>query len=132
MNAIKEYFGTAFGAKKAIMAGVDLIFISHTAGLAAEAAREIEKAVESGEIPISRIDDAVERILAYKKRHASPNVDTGKKIRKRTGAVCKVTLSRQHTVYKPEKRVWPSAGKKSCIFKLLCLSFHFGLQPLNG
>lgn len=79
MNAIKEYFGTAFGAKKAIMAGADLIFISHTAGLAAEAAREIEKAVETGEIPMSRIDDAVERILAYKKRYASPHADTGKK-----------------------------------------------------
>ena len=82
MNAIKDYFGTALGAKKAIMAGVDLIFISHTAGLAAEAAREIEKAVESGEIPMSRIDDAVERILTYKKRYGSPNGDTGKKSQK--------------------------------------------------
>ncbi len=85
MNAIKEYFGTAFGAKKAIMAGVDLIFISHTASLAAEAAREIEKAVESGEISISRIDDAVERILAYKKRYASPDSEGEKKSQKEPG-----------------------------------------------
>ncbi|WP_186802657.1 beta-N-acetylhexosaminidase [Lacrimispora celerecrescens] len=89
MNAIKEYFGTATGAKKAIMAGVDLVFISHTASLAAEAAREIERAVESGEIPISRIDDAVERILAYKKRYAAPNANEGKKSLKEAGEFVK-------------------------------------------
>ncbi|WP_313155791.1 beta-N-acetylhexosaminidase [Lacrimispora sp.] len=89
MNAIKEYFGTASGARKAIMAGVDLIFISHTAGLAAEAAREIEQAVESGEIPISRIDDAVERILSYKKRYAAPDADVGKKSLKEPGEFVK-------------------------------------------
>ncbi|WP_024345562.1 beta-N-acetylhexosaminidase [Lacrimispora indolis] len=89
MNAIKEYFGTALGAKKAIMAGVDLLFISHTADLAAEAAREIEKAVESGEIPMSRIDDAVERILAYKRRYGSTNTDIGKKSQKDPGKFVK-------------------------------------------
>lgn len=72
MNAIKEYFGTAVGAKNAIKAGVDMIFISHTANLVVEAVKEIEKAVESGEIPMSRIDDAVRKILTYKKIYANP------------------------------------------------------------
>jgi len=88
-KAIKEYFGTASGAKNAIKAGVDLVLISHTAGLAAEAAREIERAVESGEIPISRIDDAVERILAYKRRYAVPNAASGKKSLKEPGKFIK-------------------------------------------
>lgn len=74
MNAIKEYFGTAIGAKNAIKAGVDLVFISHTAQIAKDAVLEIEKAVESGEIPISRIDDAVMRILALKERYTGISI----------------------------------------------------------
>lgn len=78
MNAIKEYFGTAVGAKNAIKAGVDMIFISHTANLVVEAVKEIEKAVESGEIPMSRIDDAVNKILTYKKNYANPKKEIQK------------------------------------------------------
>ncbi len=75
MNAIKEYFGTAVGAKNAIKAGVDMIFISHTASLVVEAIKEIEEAVISGEIPISRIDDAVRRIITYKEIYANTKTD---------------------------------------------------------
>lgn len=78
MNAIKEYFGTAIGAKNAIKAGVDMIFISHTASLVVEAVKEIEKAVTSGEIPMSRIDDAVRKILTYKEIYADQKKDKRK------------------------------------------------------
>lgn len=73
MDAIKKYYGTVQGAKKAVKAGVDLIFISHTAQRAKEAVLAIEQAVESGEIPLARIDEAVEKILKFKKLYASQN-----------------------------------------------------------
>lgn len=67
MDAIKKYYGTVQGAKNAVKAGVDLIFISHTAQTAKEAVLAIEEAVEWGEIPLARIDEAVGRILKFKK-----------------------------------------------------------------
>lgn len=72
MKAIKEFYGTAVGAKNAVKAGVDLIFISHTAQRAREAASEIERAVEGGEIPMERIDEAVQKILYYKGKYVLP------------------------------------------------------------
>lgn len=72
MNAIKEYFGTPSGVKNAIKAGVDLVFVSHTAATAKQSILELEKAVETGEIPMSRIDDAVKKILHFKSIYAQP------------------------------------------------------------
>lgn len=72
MNAIKTCYGIENGAKIAVKAGVDLIFISHTAEAAKAAILEIERAVESGEIPRERIDEAVQRILEFKETYAKP------------------------------------------------------------
>lgn len=69
MNAIKEYYGTAKGALMAIKAGVDLVFISHTAETAREAVLVIEKAVAEGELPEERINEAVARVLFYKEKY---------------------------------------------------------------
>lgn len=69
MKAIQDYYGTARGAMEAVKAGVDVIFISHTAQKAKEAVLEIERAVKCGEIPMERIDDAAQRILDYKERY---------------------------------------------------------------
>ncbi|WMJ22117.1 beta-N-acetylhexosaminidase [Paludicola sp. MB14-C6] len=68
MEAIRSNYGIERGAVLAIQAGVDLLCMtgSHTDNhLAFEA---IKKAVADGTIPISRIDDAFERILSYKKQ----------------------------------------------------------------
>lgn len=75
MDAIKKYYGTVRGAKEAVKAGVDLIFISHTAQTAKEAVLEIERAVECGEIPLARIEEAVQRILKFKRLYADKGSD---------------------------------------------------------
>lgn len=66
MNAIKEYYGIAHATVEAVKAGMDLVFISHTPAEVIAATKALTQAVQSGEIPMQRIDDAVERILHYK------------------------------------------------------------------
>jgi len=70
MNAIKEFYGTAKGALGAVKAGVDLVFISHSPLIVKDAIHEIEAAVESGELDIAIIDQAVANILAHKAIYA--------------------------------------------------------------
>lgn len=69
MNAIKEYFGTAKAAVMAVKAGADLICISHTLEAQLESFENIKKAVLSGELKESRIDESVERILKAKEKY---------------------------------------------------------------
>ncbi|HWR10846.1 MAG TPA: glycoside hydrolase family 3 protein [Rectinemataceae bacterium] len=64
MKAIAGRFGDPY--VMAVKAGVDLILISHTPEKQREAAESIRGAVERGDIPESRIDESVERILAAK------------------------------------------------------------------
>jgi beta-N-acetylhexosaminidase len=68
MGAIKQRYGTVEGVKHAIKAGVDLVFISHTAKVAREVSDVLTKALESNEIPIEEIYASVERILKYKEK----------------------------------------------------------------
>lgn len=70
MGAIKEHYGTAEGAVAAILAGANIILISHTAPVAVETAQRIEEAVKSGEIPMELIDESVEKIMKYKEKYA--------------------------------------------------------------
>jgi beta-N-acetylhexosaminidase len=67
MNAIKEYYGTARGAIEAIKAGIHIVAVSQTMELAEAAAKGIEAAVISGEIPPEVINIAAEKIIGYKK-----------------------------------------------------------------
>lgn len=69
MNAIKETVGVAKGTVEAVKAGMDLIFISRSPDEVMAAAEALEKAVLTGELPLKRIDDAVGRILDYKKKY---------------------------------------------------------------
>ncbi|MCE1196705.1 glycoside hydrolase family 3 protein, partial [bacterium] len=64
MKAIAEHFDDPY--VMAVKAGVDLILVSHTPDKQREAAESIRGAVERGDIPESRIDESVERILAAK------------------------------------------------------------------
>jgi beta-N-acetylhexosaminidase len=70
MDAIKRYYGTAKGALGAIKAGIDLVFISHTAETVKEAVHLIEEAVASGDLDEAVIDAAVTKILTYKAQYA--------------------------------------------------------------
>jgi len=76
MDAIKKYYGTAKGAVEAIKAGADMVFISHSAGLVKEAVELIENAVMTGELPVERLDEAVDKILKYKSKYACYDVNS--------------------------------------------------------
>ncbi|MWV42089.1 glycoside hydrolase family 3 [Paenibacillus sp. HJL G12] len=69
MNAIQKYYGTAEGAVGALKAGVHLLFISHSGQLVMDAVERIEQAVETGELPIAIVDEAVEKVLYYKAKY---------------------------------------------------------------
>jgi beta-N-acetylhexosaminidase len=66
MSAIKDNYGTAEGAVRAVKAGAELLCISHTPELVIKAIEKIEEAVLKGEIPMELIDRAVEDILKLK------------------------------------------------------------------
>lgn len=76
MNAIKEYYGTAKGALEAIKAGVDMVFISHSADIVRDAVVLIENALETGELSMERLDEAVATVLKYKEKYAKAESDS--------------------------------------------------------
>ena len=69
MSAIKTFYGTAAGAVEAVKAGAQLLCISHTPSLVMEAVHQMEAAIETGEIPIEVIDQAVTNILKFKEKY---------------------------------------------------------------
>jgi len=73
MDAISKNPGTARGAVLALKAGADMVLISHTSRYQREAYEMIVEAVRTGEIPLSRLDDAVRRVLSMKKALKVPN-----------------------------------------------------------
>lgn len=75
MNAIRKEYGTAEGAVKALKAGVHLLFISHTSASVIEAVERIERAVADGELDMSILDEAVEKVHYYKLKYAMQGPD---------------------------------------------------------
>ncbi|WP_366347085.1 beta-N-acetylhexosaminidase [Paenibacillus amylolyticus] len=66
MDAIAVNYGTVDAAVMAVEAGADLVLISHTAKLQAEAFEALLAAVRSGRISERRIDESMNRLLMYK------------------------------------------------------------------
>lgn len=73
MKAIADRYGTAKGAVMAVQAGADLVLISHTYAAQKEALAALAQAVEAGHIPMSRIDEAVERVQRLKAQASVPH-----------------------------------------------------------
>nr|WP_154896476.1 beta-N-acetylhexosaminidase [Paenibacillus xylanexedens] len=69
MNAIAVHYGTVEAAVMAVEAGADLVLISHTAKLQAEAFEALEAGVKNGRISEKRMDESVARLLMYKEKH---------------------------------------------------------------
>ncbi|MEY7852191.1 beta-N-acetylhexosaminidase [Natrarchaeobius sp. A-rgal3] len=67
MNAISDSVGTPGGAVEAVRAGADAVLVSHTPETQRAAIDAVVEAAEDGDLPDSRIDDAVERILSLKR-----------------------------------------------------------------
>lgn len=74
MDAIRKYYGTAKGVAASMAAGVDMVFVSHTASLLEEAVLEVYQAVEEGRISTEEMAASAERILSYKKKHAENDI----------------------------------------------------------
>lgn len=62
MDAISKHYGVGNGAVKALIAGADLVIVSHTEKLQEEAITCIEKAIENGEITINELEEKISRI----------------------------------------------------------------------
>ena len=73
MSAIQKYYGTIEGIKRAVKAGVDLIFVSHTRSYAREASTVLTAALEAGEFSIEEMDASVEKILSFKEKYVNIN-----------------------------------------------------------
>ena len=66
MSAIKKYYGTVEGSLQAIKAGVDLVFVSHTASLARAVSDALTGALEDGQLSMKDMEDTVNKILDCK------------------------------------------------------------------
>ncbi|ADU31948.1 beta-N-acetylhexosaminidase [Evansella cellulosilytica] len=71
MDAISETIGTERGAVAAIVAGVDLVMISHIANRQIGALKEVSTAVSNGELDMSLIEQAFERVMKLKEKYLS-------------------------------------------------------------
>ena len=107
MNAIGEEMGTPEGCVQAIEAGCDLLLVCHTPEVQRASVEAVIDAVEADRIDESRIDEAVERVLAYKKRRdvgeTTPSLDrweaTADRSREvgRDAAAAGITVARDQT-----------------------------------
>jgi beta-N-acetylhexosaminidase len=68
MKAVSDHWGTPRGAVLAAIAGADVLLVCHTWERQKATRDALLEAAHSGELPQSRIDDAVTRILAAKRR----------------------------------------------------------------
>ncbi len=68
MEAVREGWGTAEAAVLSVLAGCDILIISHHLEAARAACDAIYQAVQTGRIPRAVIDRAYDRILQAKKR----------------------------------------------------------------
>jgi len=66
MKAIETFFGTVDGVKAALGAGVDLVLISHSIPIAAQACTAIEDAFTAGQLTSYGMAESVNRILSCK------------------------------------------------------------------
>ncbi len=73
MGAIASDAGTADAAVAALIAGADVLLISHRLELAQQAVAAIVAAVRSGTLPRERLEEAHARVLRLRERLANPS-----------------------------------------------------------
>lgn len=74
MDAIQKFYGTVEGVKSAIKAGVDMVFISHTAEIAKEVSNELVRCLESGDLGIEEMREVVSKIYRYREASKAHDV----------------------------------------------------------
>lgn len=116
MEAITKWFGLERGSIEAVKAGVDLLCIGTGGGgtMAAQIStyHALVAAVQSGEIPMARIDDAVRRVLAAKEAYSTPF--TGEVDWQANAALARKAADASMT--------WLIHGEKKVAGKVLCAS----------
>lgn len=73
MGAIEQYYGTVAGSVAAVAAGVDLVYISHSAALAAKAIDALEAALDAGKLDAAEFDESTQRLLTVKANLTGPS-----------------------------------------------------------
>ncbi len=69
MGAIADHYGSVAGMVAALKAGVDMVFASHSAQLAGEAAQAIAAELAAGALSDTEFAASTEKILRYKAQH---------------------------------------------------------------
>jgi len=72
MDAIARGIGTVRGVTEAIAAGADCALVSHDPQLAFEAAQHLANAVERGDVPRERLEQAHERVMRLREQAVPP------------------------------------------------------------
>ena len=72
MDAIAKGIGTVRGVTEAIAAGADCALVSHDPDLAFEAAQYLASAVERGDVPLARLQEAYARVMRLRARAQTP------------------------------------------------------------
>jgi beta-N-acetylhexosaminidase len=75
MGAIRDYYGTVEGVAQAIKAGVDLVFVSHDAELAAQAVQRVMDRLQEGTLSRGELQASTEKILRFKAALLPPDAD---------------------------------------------------------
>lgn len=68
MGAIADHYGTVAGCLAAAKAGVDILFVSHSASQAGEAAHKLHDALVEGQLDMAEMEASAAKILALKKK----------------------------------------------------------------
>lgn len=100
MNAIAGTIGVARGAVQAVKAGADLVLVSHTLSRQTAALEAVLEAVLAGEIPESRIDEAVERLWKLKEARGLFGDNEGSADPERAGEIARLLSEKAVTVVK--------------------------------
>ncbi|MGB1286861.1 MAG: beta-N-acetylhexosaminidase [Aggregatilineales bacterium] len=80
MKAIVDNYGTGESAVLAVLAGIDIILVSHTREMQSMAYDAVLSAVMSGRVPESIIDEANTRIAAFKAQYKIDHTPTTKDV----------------------------------------------------
>ncbi|MBQ9932176.1 MAG: beta-N-acetylhexosaminidase [Firmicutes bacterium] len=119
MAAISEHYGLEDGCVAAVNAGVDILILGHGGANSGNLIQSqeaclvrLKEAVDAGEIPMERIDDAVLRILEYKFalglfENAGPDTDALSEDWSAHASFVKETAAAAVTVVKDENGLLP-------------------------
>ncbi|KAF7587056.1 hypothetical protein BBP40_007813 [Aspergillus hancockii] len=123
MDGIRATYGTEQGAVLALGAGCDSIMVCHTYSVQTASIDKVCDAVESGNLPVSRLEEAHRRVIALKTRFLSwdtalkpQNLDKLISINRRGAELAKEAYSRSVTVVRDTQTILPLSSSSKIAF----------------